>query len=254
MAIPRGQTPRPYIRPDFRHDTTDPYHQQQYPQQYPQPPLRPVHGDNDAYGPHTYGGRAHKTVPMPYHPAIDDDIELQIRGKCQNCHGKGVVKGRETKCVVCRRRYLEETVRRAPHYGFRNRRVLLPCHHEAREGEMIWTPPQCIYCEGDGYLYRWVRWGDYVTALYGAEDGDAELDEQTTAALRALRRAATPQSPQVGPADPFTRSGEPTAPAPHLAPHLTGVPQPMPNQERLTPPVGPHLPPLAPERESGESF
>lgn len=246
MAIPRGHTPRPYT-PHVPADTTHSTHST--------PPVRPVHGDYDAYGPHAYGGRARRTIPMSYWPPLDDDIEVQIRGRCQHCHGRGIVAGYETRCPVgtCRRRYLQETIRDLPRYGFRGRRLMLPCRHEITEQELLWVRRRCDICEGDGYLYRYVRWGDFVSEMYGDETTDETIDEttdETTARLRALVRAQHPE--------------EPTAPPPQLAPHpvsypashpATGGPTsyytpytPQTPQERVTPQIGPHLAPMAPQQ------
>ena len=250
-AMPRGHTPRPYVPVPH-----EPEYPVEYPAEYPSPdptpPPRPVHGEHDAYGPHAYGGRARRTIPMTYQPAIDEDIELQIRGRCGACRGSGVVSGRETRCVVCRRRYSYESIERAPRFGFMNRHVQFPCGHEALYGKLLWTRPRCEMCEGEGFLYRYIRWGEFVTALYGDEESAGELDEETTAALRALGRAAqsshqSGHHAQAERSERWARSGEPTAPAPHLG---TGGPAPYYHtphtpQERVTPQVGPHLAPLA---------
>lgn len=239
MAMPRGHTPppRPYVTPARSAPPADPVDPTSA------PPLRPVHGEHDAYGPHAYGGRARRTIPMTYQPPIDEDIELQIRGRCGACRGSGVVSGRETRCVVCRRRYSYETIERAPRFGFMSRHVQFPCGHEAIHGKILWVRPRCELCEGEGFLYRYIRWGDFITALYG--DEQSAMDDETTAALRALGRAAqSSQSDHHARTERWARSGEPTAPPPHLA---TGGPAPYYHtpQERVTPQVGPHLAPLA---------
>lgn len=244
MAMPRGHTPppRPYVTPARSATPADPVDPVD---PAAAPPLRPVHGEHDAYGPHAYGGRARRTIPMTYQPPIDEDIELQIRGRCGACRGSGVVSGRETRCVVCRRRYSYETIERAPRFGFMSRHVQFPCGHEAIHGKILWVRPRCELCEGEGFLYRYIRWGDFITALYG--DEQSAMDEETTAALRALGRAAqsdhhahTEHTEHTERSERWARSGEPTAPAPHLA---TGTPAPYYHtpQERVTPQVGPHL-------------
>lgn len=247
MAI--RQTPPP--TPDWIVDTPQ-YQQRQHTPHTP----RPVHGDYDAYGPNTYGSRARKTIPMPYQPPMDEEIEIQIRGACGACAGKGTMPGREFTCRVCRRRYSEQQMRTFPHHGFRGRRVMLPCAHEVMVEDIIWTRPQCMFCEGDGRLYRYVRWGEFVREMYG----DEELDEPTTAALKALSQRAAyqqqqrpQQQQQPHPAyyDRFNQSGQPTAPPPHIPAH----PSAGPAVGRVTPnlnPVSPHLPPFSPDGE--ESF
>ena len=262
MAMPRGHTPppRPYVTSASSATPADPVDPVADPTSAP--PLPPVHGEHDAYGPHAYGGRARRTIPMDYQPLVDEDIELPIRGRCGACHGSGVVSGRETRCVVCRRRYSYETIVRAPRFGFMGRRVQFPCGHEAIQGKILWVRPRCELCEGEGFLYRYIRWGDFITALYGDEESAGELDDETTAALRALGRAAQSdhhaqhaQHAHTERSERWARSGEPTAPAPHLA---TGGPAPYyhtphashTSQERVTPQVGPHLAPLAPDAPS----
>lgn len=256
MALQRGQTPRPYVTPDHAQHPQHP----QYPQ-HPQQQMqrqqtpRPIHGDYDAYGPNAYGGRARRTIPMSYWPPLDDDIEVQIRGRCQHCQGRGIVAGYDTRCPVgtCRRRYSQETIASLARFGFRGRRMTLPCHHEVTQQELLWIRRRCDICEGDGYLYRYMRWGDFVGELYGEE----ELDEQTTSALRALGRAQSARESRESrgsrePVDPFSRSGEPTAPTP--PPPQLSESYSQSYGERMTPVINHHLPPLAPERDSGESF
>lgn len=109
-------------------------------------------------------------------------VEFQVRRDCPDCHGSGQQPGAspEAQCIVCGAWWRRDEA----HVGLAWTRF--PCTHEARNREVIWQPPDCQRCDGDGHLYRWLTLGDWLDWLLSQIIVDADVSQQATARRRAV--------------------------------------------------------------------
>ena len=124
-----------------------------------------------------YAQDASERLPFaPAHFALTEAMRFPVWYPCQRCNGTGRQDGERIVCRVCSAAWWRQDVEQRGHRGMRS--TMLPCAHALPNHDLVYAPPLCPTCGGEGGFIVLVTLAaalDWLETIYAA------ISEQTTA-------------------------------------------------------------------------